>query len=146
VSYPLAGYSRTIGLELIKVPRYNAGHLIEAAVIHHEYFQNEELLAPILKYVDLLHRTFGTREGQICGYPGHPEIELALLRLYQATRDLQSLELARYFIEERGNTKGVNGRHYYDVESEKRGDRENEMPSYYPSRRSYWYFLVWFGH
>lgn len=110
-------------------------------MIHHDYFQNNDLLGPILKYVHLLHRTFGPREGQIRGYPGHPEIELALLRLYQATKDSRSLELARYFIEERGNNSGVDGRHFYDVESEKRGDRENEMPSYYPSRRSYWWGL-----
>jgi uncharacterized protein len=107
-------------------------------LIHHEYFQNNDLLRPILKYVDLLYRTFGRRPGQIRGYPGHPEIELSLLRLYKATRDPRSLELARYFIEERGNNCGVDGRHYYDVEYEKRGDRENETPAYYPSRRSYW--------
>jgi DUF1680 family protein len=120
------------------VARYNAGHLIEAALIHRECFQNNDLLGPILKYVDLLHCTFGTREDQIRGYPGHPEIELALLRLYKATGSEKSLELARYFLEERGRTKGFEGRHYYDVEAEKRGDRENEMPAYYPQRRSYW--------
>jgi len=107
-------------------------------LIHHNCFHNNELLDPILKYVNLLHSTFGTQPGQIRGYPGHPEIELALLRLYKATSDSKSLELARYFIEERGNNKGVDGRHFYDVEAEKRGDRANEMPAYYPTRRSYW--------
>jgi uncharacterized protein len=53
-------------------------------------------------------------------------------------RDAKILELATYFIEERGNTEGVDGMHYYDVEAEKRGESENERPTYYPERRSYW--------
>ncbi|KAK2731464.1 hypothetical protein FQN55_004663 [Onygenales sp. PD_40] len=118
---------------------YNAGHLIEAALIHHEHFQNNDLLDPIVKYVHYLHHTFGPGPDQLHGYPGHPEIELALLRLWRVTGDTKSLELARYFLEERGNPTGVDGRHYYDVEAEKRGERENEMPHYFPQRRSYWY-------
>ena len=36
------------------------------------------------------------------GVPGHQEIELALLRLYDATGEKRYLETARYFLEERG--------------------------------------------
>lgn len=118
---------------------YNAGHLIEAALAHHQTYGSDRLLAPILKYVDLLCQVFGQAEGQIHGYPGHPEIELALLRLCQVTKDPRHLKLARYFITQRGNPKGVNGSHYYDFEAQARGDRENEMPSSYPQKRSYWY-------
>lgn len=95
-------------------------------------------MEPILKYVELLFKTFGPGEEQKHGYPGHPEIELALLRLYEKTRDYKHLALARYFLKERGNPTGQNGRHYYDVESEARGDRENERPVYWPKNRSYW--------
>ncbi|TGO67440.1 hypothetical protein BOTNAR_0042g00250 [Botryotinia narcissicola] len=118
---------------------YNSGHLIEAALAHNQYYGNDLLLEPILKYVDLLSLTFGPNPEQKHGYPGHPEIELALLRLYEKTRDLQHLNLARYFIDERGNPKGQDGRHYYDVEAEVRGDRPDEMPKYFPEKRSYWY-------
>ncbi|TGO14548.1 hypothetical protein BTUL_0051g00130 [Botrytis tulipae] len=118
---------------------YNAGHFIEAALAHNQYYGNDLLLESILKYVDLLSLTFGPNPEQKHGYPGHPEIELALLRLYEKTRDPKHLNLARYFIDERGNPKGQDGRHYYDVEAEVRGDRPDEMPKYFPEKRSYWY-------
>jgi len=112
--------------------------LIEAALAHHQVYGNDLLLEPILKYVDLLCDTFGPLSEQKHGYPGHPEIELALLRLYDKTGNPRHLELARYFIEERGNPSGQDGRHYYDVEAEARGDRENERPAYWPANRSHW--------
>ncbi|KAJ5281929.1 Six-hairpin glycosidase [Penicillium angulare] len=119
---------------------YNAGHLIEAALAHHRYSSNFELLSPILKYVDLLAATFGDQKGQIPGYPGHPEIELALLRLYKVSANPKHLQLAQFFIEERGNPKGSkNQRHYYDDEAEARGESEHDLPMYYPAARSYWY-------
>ncbi|KUJ12705.1 DUF1680-domain-containing protein [Mollisia scopiformis] len=118
---------------------YNAGHLIEGALAHSHHYQNDFLMEPILIYVDLLCRTFGPAPDQKHGYPGHPEIELALLRLYEKTKDPKHLALATYFIEERGNPKGQDGQHYYDVEAEARGDKENERPVYMPKPRSYWY-------
>lgn len=119
--------------------RYNAGHLIEAALAHHNFYKNNEMLAPILKYVYLLARTFGASESQIPGYPGHPEIELALLRLYKVTQDPKHLQLARFFIEERGNPHGgKEKRHFYDVEREARGESEHDLPMCYPAARSYW--------
>ncbi|KAF2149127.1 glycoside hydrolase family 127 protein [Myriangium duriaei CBS 260.36] len=118
---------------------YNAGHLIEGALAHHHFFQNNEFLDVVVRYVDLLCQTFGPGEHQKHGYPGHPEIELALIRLYEVTKDTKHLKLAQYFIEERGNPRGVDGRHYYSVEAEQRNEREHERPAYYPFVRSYWY-------
>jgi DUF1680 family protein len=77
---------------------YNAGHLIEAAVAHHFTFRKHELLETILKYVNLMHKTFGPGEKQRHGYPGYPEIEIALLRLYSITGDQRHFDLARYFV------------------------------------------------
>jgi DUF1680 family protein len=113
--------------------------LIEGALAHSNHYHNDLLLEPILKYVDLLCRTFGPGTDQRHGYAGHPEIELALLRLYEKTGEPKHLALARYFIEERGNPTGQDGRHYYDVEFETRGDKEHERPVYLPNNRSYWY-------
>ncbi|KAJ5809139.1 Six-hairpin glycosidase [Penicillium pulvis] len=119
---------------------YNAGHLIEAALAHHLLYKNDELLSPILKYVDLLAATFGAQEGQIPGYPGHPEVELALLRLYKVSRNPAHLQLAQFFIEERGNPKGGKGEcHYFDAEAKARGESEHDLPMYFPAARSYWY-------
>ncbi|KAG9667050.1 DUF1680-domain-containing protein, partial [Aureobasidium melanogenum] len=64
---------------------YNCGHLIEAALAHHVLYDNDQLLSPICAYVDLLCKTFSPGAEHMNGYPGHPEIELALLRLYKRT-------------------------------------------------------------
>ncbi len=118
---------------------YNAGHLIEAALAHEQLYHNGKLLVPLVKYADYICDTFGPGEKQIHGYPGHPEIELALLRLYSHTQNLRYLETAQYFIEERGNPTGCEGRHYFDVEAEKRGERPYERPNHYPQRGTHWY-------
>jgi len=118
---------------------YNCGHLIEAALAHHALYDNDQLLGPICLYVDLLCKTFGSDPGQTHGYPGHPEIELALLRLYDRTEVPRYLTLAKYFITERGNPTGCNGRHYFDVEAEARGADPNMKPAFYPEPRSLWY-------
>lgn len=94
------------------------------------------MLKPIIKYVDLLDKEFGLEPGQKPGYPGHPEIELALLRLYERTKDPKHLRLARYFITERGNPKGINGQHYYEHEERARGD--TRLPDYFPEPGAYW--------
>lgn len=118
---------------------YNAGHLIEGALAHQLRFQSDDFMKPMEKYIDLLHQTFGPGERQRHGYPGHPEIELALIRFYKRTGNKKALDLALYFLEERGNPTGVDGRHYYDFEAEARGESTHTAPSYYPAARSYWY-------
>jgi hypothetical protein len=108
-------------------------------VAHEHLYGNNRLLEPIVKYVDLLDKIFGPCDHQRHGYPGHPEIEFALLRLYSVTQNQKHFDLAKYFIEERGNPTGQNGKHYYDVEAEERGERFYERPKYFPLPRSYWY-------
>ncbi|KAH8799841.1 hypothetical protein F5884DRAFT_848025 [Xylogone sp. PMI_703] len=119
---------------------YNAGHLIEAALAHNQLYNSDLLMEPIIKYVDLLCRTFGKGKDQKHGYPGHPEIELALLRLFAQTKEQKHLELARYFLEERGNPRGQDGIHYYDYEIQARGENPHMTPDYHPQSRSYWYY------
>ena len=96
-------------------------------------------MEPILKYVDLIHDKFGAKANQVPGYPGHPEIELALLRLHDHTQNPKHLELARFFLTERGNSKGWFGRNYYDVEAERRSDDPNKRPAFYAERRCLWW-------
>ncbi|KAF3045458.1 hypothetical protein E8E12_005741 [Didymella heteroderae] len=118
---------------------YNLGHLIEGALAHSHYYGNALFLEPILKYVSLIHRLIGPSEGQLRGYPGHPELELALLRLHYRTGDNKSFQLAQYFINERGNPNGVDGRDFYTVEAEKRKEALDWRPVWYPAPRSHWY-------
>ncbi|CAN8097447.1 unnamed protein product [Discula destructiva] len=118
---------------------YNAGHLIEGALAHQLRYKSDEFMKPMEKFIDLLHSKFGSGEAQTHGYPGHPEIELALIRFHKRTGSQKALQLARYFVEERGNPTGAEGRHYYDVEAEARGESRYTAPVYYPAARSYWY-------
>jgi uncharacterized protein len=92
-----------------------------------------------LKYVDLICNKFWASQNQVPGYPGLPEIELALLRLHEHTQNPKHLELAKFSLVERGNPKGWFGRHYYDVEAERRFDDPNKRPAFYPETRCLWW-------
>jgi DUF1680 family protein len=81
---------------------YCAGHLLEGAIAYYQATGKRRFLDIMSRYVDLIDRTFGAKPGQLRGYDGHEEIELALLRLFDVTGDPRHLELARYFLEERG--------------------------------------------
>jgi uncharacterized protein len=82
---------------------YCAGHLIEAAVAHHQATGKRNLLDVALKYADLIDRRFRTDADALQGYCGHPEIELALVRLADETRERRWLDLAATFIDRRGS-------------------------------------------
>ncbi len=96
---------------------YCAGHLIEAAVAHFQATGRRTLLDALARYADYIASVFGPNPGQKRGYPGHEEIELALVKLYRATGEQRYLELSRYFIDERGRQP-----HYYDAEARARGE------------------------
>jgi len=81
---------------------YCAGHIFEAAVAHHEVTGTDCLLNAACRYADYIGSVFGTDEGKIPGYPGHEEIELALVRLHKATGVRRYLDLAAYFVNQRG--------------------------------------------
>lgn len=81
---------------------YTAGHMIEAAVAYYEATGKRKMLDIVCRFADLICRTFGPEEGQIHGYPGHQEIELALVKLYRTTGERRYLETAKYFIDARG--------------------------------------------
>ena len=63
---------------------------------------SETLLDVALKNADLVARTFGRGPGQRQGFPGHQEIELALVKLYRLTGKTDYLDLAKYFLDQRG--------------------------------------------
>ncbi|KAI2624956.1 glycoside hydrolase family 127 protein [Hypoxylon sp. NC1633] len=118
---------------------YCAGHLIEAALAHSNYYKNNLLLEPIEKYVKLISTVIGPGPDQLHAYPGHPEAELALLRLYTATGNKDAYSLARYFIEERGNPTGQDGMPYYDWERKQRGESPWMRSDSYQMHDSHWY-------
>jgi DUF1680 family protein len=81
---------------------YDLGHLIEAAVARFEASGERDLLDAVCRYADLIDARFGTEAGKKRGYDGHPEVELALVKLYRATGEERYLKLAKFFVDERG--------------------------------------------
>ena len=85
---------------------YNVGHMYEAAVAHFQATGKRSFLAIAEKNAALLLRTFGTGPGQRHGFPGHQEIEIGLAKLYRATGNRAYLDLAKFFLDERGHYFG----------------------------------------
>ncbi|MBQ8539947.1 MAG: glycoside hydrolase family 127 protein [Clostridia bacterium] len=81
---------------------YVAGHMAEAAVAYFEATGKRKLLDIICKFIDLIATRVGKEEGKIHGYSGHPEIELALVRVYKATGERKYLDFCEYLVNERG--------------------------------------------
>ncbi|BFT69804.1 glycoside hydrolase family 127 protein [Paenibacillus sp. P36] len=95
---------------------YCAGHMIEAAVAYFEATGKRKLLDAMCRFADHIQDVFGPEEGKIRGYDGHQEIELALVKLYTVTKQEKYLQLACYFIDERGQRPD-----FFDGEWERRG-------------------------
>jgi len=98
---------------------YCAGHMIEAAVAYFETTGKKTLLDIVCRFADLICNVFGPEESQMHGYPGHPEIELALVRLYRVTGISRYLDLAKYFIDVRGGQPN-----YFTEEKKQPGFRQ----------------------
>ena len=82
---------------------YCAGHMFEASVAHYHATDDRTFLDVACRYADYVDSVFG--EGQRHGIAGHPEIELALVKLWRATGEERYLNLSRFFVEEHGNDK-----------------------------------------
>lgn len=81
---------------------YCAGHLIEAAVALDKHGVNNKLLPAMKKYADYIYERFYVLRNAGFTTCGHPEIELALVRLFQYTGEDRYLRLAKFFLDERG--------------------------------------------
>lgn len=118
---------------------YCLGHLIEACVAYEALTHSGRLLDPVMKVVRHVDSLFGPEKGKKRGYPGHQEIEIGLLRLYELTGEPILLKLAKYFSLERGR-KDENGEIFYDHEARARGvDPYTDTRSCYEHPRDYAY-------
>lgn len=79
---------------------YCAGHMMEAACAYYEATGKDKLLKVMQKNAEHIYKVF--IEDKHPGYPGHPEIELALMKMYRLTGDGNCLELAKHFVDIRG--------------------------------------------
>ncbi|MEI3279516.1 MAG: beta-L-arabinofuranosidase domain-containing protein [Eubacterium ramulus] len=71
----------------------------------------DKLLNCACRYADFVAARFGREEGKCKGYPGHEIAEMALAGLYEKTGEDKYLELAKFFVDERGTRP-----YYFDVE------------------------------
>lgn len=92
---------------------YCAGHMMEAAVAYYQATGKDKFLNCLCRFADLICDTFGYGENQIPGYPGHEEIEIGLIKLYEVTGIKKYLNQAKYFIDARGV-----GKNYFIKEQE----------------------------
>ncbi len=102
---------------------YSMGHYIEAGVAYYEVTGNQKALTIAEKMAECIGNHFGLEEGKVKGIPGHPEIELALARLYEATKNKKYLALAKYFITQRGKDT-----EFFDRQNEADGKDRNFFP------------------
>lgn len=82
---------------------YCAGHLMEAACAYYEATGKDRFLKAMCRYADLIEKVFKIDGSAPYVTGGHPEVELALVRLYQITGEKRYLDLARFFLDQRGN-------------------------------------------
>ena len=81
---------------------YCAGHLMEAAVAYYKATGKRALLDAMCKYADYIEQVFVKEQFAEFMTPGHPEIELALVKLYEITGEKRYLEMSKFFIDNHG--------------------------------------------
>lgn len=96
---------------------YCLGHMVEGAVAYYNATGKRKFLDIAIGYADCVYENLGVEEGKIPGYPGHEVAEMALVALYGITKDEKHLKLAKYFVDQRGQSPL-----FFDVESEKNGN------------------------
>ena len=84
---------------------YNAGHFFEMAVAHAQLTGDPKVLNAAKRFADHIDGIFGP--GKRYDVDGHQEVELALVKLYRATGERRYLDLARFFLDERGYAHGT---------------------------------------
>ncbi|OCX53416.1 six-hairpin glycosidase [Mucilaginibacter sp. PPCGB 2223] len=98
--HPWSGPERWMKEHELSHELYNSGHLFEAASAHYQATGKRNFLNIALKNADLLVQTFGP--GKLHMEPGHEIVEMGLVKLYRITGKKDYLDLAKFFIDERG--------------------------------------------
>ncbi len=99
-THPWAGKERWVNEWDNSHELYNAGHFYEAAVAHFQATGKRTMLNIAIKNADLFASVFGPGKKHVA--PGHEVIEMGLVKLYRATGDKKYLDLAKFFIDCRG--------------------------------------------
>ena len=76
---------------------------MEAAVAYYKATGKRKFLDCMCKYADYIEKRFKIDRDTAFVTPGHEEIELALVRMYECTGEKRYLELSEFFVNARGN-------------------------------------------
>lgn len=98
--HPWSGAERWVNENDNSHELYDSGHMFEAAAAHFLATGKRNFLDIALKNADLLVATFGPGKRHVA--PGHEIVEMGLVRLYRITGKKDYLDLAKFFIDERG--------------------------------------------
>jgi DUF1680 family protein len=98
--HAFAGAERWVNEKADSFELSNLGYLYDAAVAHVAATGKRSLLDVAMRSADLLDSTFGP--GKKSSFPGHPGIEMGLVRLADATGEKRYVDLAKFFLLERG--------------------------------------------
>ena len=102
---------------------YTAGHLMEAATAYYRATGKRRFLDCICRFADLICQVFSEEQNRD-GYPGHQEVEIGLVKLYEATGEEKYLNQAAEFLERRGREPN------YFLEEEKQPDFKRIFPEF----------------
>ncbi len=86
---------------------YCAGHLLEAAIAYKKATGKDKFFNLMKDYIDLIYQVYYVEKSAAFCFPGHEEIELALVKLYRETGEKKYLDLSLYFVDARGNSDPV---------------------------------------
>lgn len=100
---------------------YCLGHLVEGAVAYYQATGKDKLLCAAERFADYCCEVFGPEPGQCKGYPGHEIAEMALVRLFEADNQGKYLNLAKFFLDQRGTQP-----YYFDQEEKERADHDGQ--------------------
>ena len=84
---------------------YCAGHLTEAAIAYYKATGKDKFLRLMQKYIDHIETVFIKEDSAEFSTPGHEEIELALVKLYDCTGNEKYLRMSSHFVETRGRSE-----------------------------------------
>ena len=99
-----AGSKRWEKVEELSHEFYNLGHLIEGSIAHYQATGKRNFLDIAIKFADCVDREIGPNPGQQIRVPGHQIAEMALAKLYLVTGEKRYLNLAKFFLDQRGYT------------------------------------------
>lgn len=121
---------------------YCAGHLTEAAIAYYNATGKDKFLRLMCDYMDYIEKVFIIEDSAEFCTPGHEEIELALVKLYDCTGNEKYLKMSSHFVETRGTAEKDEESPYYishDYDQTHKPVREQERAIGHSVRATYLY-------